>query len=355
MSELFAYSECLDFLTARKMLASLQKPGGTGKWSDWSGAGGSDIEIKRKGVLASALAELEVPDFCSSFHILASDRLLPCTRIPHELMIGGNSFELPEYGDSAGICVDVVLHELNYPVRIGFGKNSGMRHYHRPYNQSSRLSLIFPKEAYQMEGLVYGEFPDKVLARNAVEDLRKKFRLPDKSCSGLLESRDRMDEEMGEFLFTFELSRFGQLKEIYTDLFAHLLATSPCDRYQFLSSVDFGGAAKFEGEVHNVSPVIRKLLPLIRDCNDFPAFDLTYCALGPRSWKDREKARKKWKKPVVEQLGTATLETGAVAKVRVVTEKEGYVFYLDFESDDDLIKFYHSKLFKKTKWHSGAE
>lgn len=44
-----------------------------------------------------------------------------------------------------------------------------------------------------------------------------------------------------------------------------------------------------------------------------------------------------------------------MAKVSLAIEKDGYVFFLNFDNDDDYIKFYHSKLFQKTQWHSGAE
>lgn len=87
----------------------------------------------------------------------------------------------------------------------------------------------------------------------------------------------------------------------------------------------------------------------------YPAYEIRYSYLGPRDWKDREKSRKKRKKPIREQVGTLTLENGSVAEVCLVIEKEGYVFSLLFGSDEDVIKFSHSKLFQKTKWHSGAE
>lgn len=282
MSELSAYSDCLDLPAAKKLFASLQKPGKKGTWTDWSGEGGSETEVEKEGFPASDISTFEVPAFCSSFRMLTSERLVPCTRRPRELLIGGDLFALPEYGDSMGVVVDVVLGGLNYPIRLGVGRNSGMRHYHRPFNECASFSLVFPKQAYQMEGLAYGGFPEKALARNVVEDLRKKFGLPNESYPGLLEKRDLVDGEMGEFSLKFELSRFGELKEIFGGVFVHLLAESPHHSYQFLSSVNFGSAAKFEGELHNVSPVIRELLPLVQAVNDYAAYDLTCYPLGPR-------------------------------------------------------------------------
>lgn len=127
------------------------------------------------------------------------------------------------------------------------------------------------------------------------------------------------------------------------------------DFYSVHGCSAIGGAAWFEGEMHNVRDDALSFLGRIAQADDLSVYDITYHSLGPRSWKDREKFRKKLKEPGHEQLGKLTLETGAVAEVGLGIEKEGYVFYLDFGNDDDLIKFYHSKLFQKTKWHSGAE
>jgi len=206
-----------------------------------------------------------------------------------------------------------------------------------------------------MEGLSYGKFPDKALAREVVNDLKRRFDLPDEYSPATLEKRTLVDPDLGEFSLSFELSRFGALKTRFKLLLEQVLADSPCQVYRFRSSVDFGGAAKYEGEIHNVSSVIHDLLPLVSQVNDFPAYDVTHYPLGPRSWKDREKSRKKWKQLIHEELGSTTLENGSVARVSLGIEKEGYVFNLHFENDDDFIKFYHSKLFQETKWHSGAE
>jgi hypothetical protein len=54
-------------------------------------------------------------------------------------------------------------------------------------------------------------------------------------------------------------------------------------------------------------------------------------------------------------LGSATLENGVRADLRIRIEKEGYIVYLDFPDDEDMIRFQETELYKLTEWHSGAE
>lgn len=355
MSDLTAYTNCLDLLAAKKLLSSFQKPEKNGSWTDWSGEGGSEIEVKKKELPASLLMSFEVPNFCSSYYMSNSEELIQHTNIPKEPLIGGDAFVLPEYGDRVTARFTVVIRELNYPVSLEISKMRGVRYESKSYNDCCSIELFFPKMEYQMRGLSYGVFPDKNTARFVIDNFKSKFSLPDKSSPGFLEERTLVESEIGEFSLTFDYSYYGMLKKSFMSMLGQALADTPCNVYQFMSLINFGTDAKFAGETQNVSPVIRELLPLIAQENDFSAYDITYYPRGPRSWKDREKNRKKLKNPTSEQLGTATLENGAVAAVSLGIGKEGYVFDLNFGSDDDYIKFYHSKLFQKTKWHSGAE
>ena len=284
-----------------------------------------------------------------------SDKLRQCASLPSELLIGGDSFALPEYGDETKVYTTVVLRELDYPIRFSVSKSSGMRHYQRSFNECCGLSLSFPTAEYMMEGLKYGGLPEPPHALRVVEKLRMRFSLPMETSRGMVEKDTFMNASMGEFSFRFEPSCYGELKRCFLEMLGDLLADSPDENYLFKASLGFGAAACFEGETHNVSPVIRDLLPLVQDVNDYPAYNLTYYPCGPRNWRDREKSRKKLKSPGIEDLGTLTMENGVVATVSLRIEKEGYVFYLNFESDDDIINFYDTKLFQKTKWHSGAE
>ena len=104
--------------------------------------------------------------------------------------------------------------------------------------------------------------------------------------------------------------------------------------------------AEFEGESLNVTEPARELLKRIACLNAYPSYKITYAYLGPRSWKDREKFRKKFKEPGHEQLAPEYWRT-VPGRVGSGIKKEGYVFYLNFGNDDDLIKFYHSSSSRK--------
>jgi hypothetical protein len=48
MSDLSAYTDCLNLADSKMVLAYLRKPGTKGGWDEWSGEGGADVEFKEK-------------------------------------------------------------------------------------------------------------------------------------------------------------------------------------------------------------------------------------------------------------------------------------------------------------------
>jgi hypothetical protein len=196
---------------------------------------------------------------------------------------------------------------------------------------------------------------DEVIANKGEESnlmsLWRLISLPNEQALGFLEAVHFEREHS----YYFEIERFPQLNEIVRNVVQRIAVDSPIGRFYAWGMVTLGEQASFEGESFDVTETARELLKKITEQMLYPAYEIRYSYLGPRNWKDREKSRKKWKKPIREQVGTLTLENGSVAEVCLVIEKEGYVFSLNFGSDEDVIKFFHSKLFQKTKWHSGAE
>jgi hypothetical protein len=134
-----------------------------------------------------------------------------------------------------------------------------------------------------------------------------------------------------------------------------LLNETTSDGFKMSVEIVIGGTMKFHGESRNVREDAQELLHRIAEKNSYSSYDVTYHVVGPQSWKDREKSRKKWKKPIHQELGTMTLEDGVSATVKLRIEKEGYVFTLDFEDVDGLAAFRETKLFQKTHWNLGAE
>lgn len=353
MSDLSAYSECLAIQDAKKLLGFMEK---NRRWTPWSDEGGSEIEVKLENVMANELANIALPEYCSSIDINTGTVIRSRSDPFDSLLITGNDWMPPEYGDGTHVSFCAFAEGIGEFIDITISKSSGMRHYSRPYNYCCEFNVQWARVNLRPDSEVFSSVQYKNPGPSEVEsflrDLWSRYSLPDEKSSGWLETRRFEGRELG---YSFKIEHFDRIHGCVSDMIADLILKSPCDHYVQRAGADSGGAASFEGEVHNVTEVARDLLRRVAALNSYSTYEILYNYFGPRSWKDREKSRKKWKKAIHEELGTATLENGAVAKVSLAIEKEGYVLYLNFESDDDLIKFYHSKLFQKTKWHSGAE
>jgi hypothetical protein len=246
-------------------------------------------------------------------------------------------------------------------VFVALSKNTGWRFHGRPFNDSVGIWIYVSAAegnhpVVRSPQMTYGSPPKTEEIIKFFSDLTDVYSLPNENSKGLLETRVHLaTPTMPVFEHQFEISMFDDLRGLVDKMVTRMIRDSMSDYYSVRAYSGIGGMAWFHGEMHNVREDTMALLGQIAHVNDYPEYDITYHSLGPSSWKDREKARKKWKEFIHEDLGTVTLENGAVAKVSLSIGKEGYVFYLNFDNDEDYIKFYHSKLFQKTKWHSGAE
>jgi hypothetical protein len=361
MSDQSAYTECLDLAETKKILEGLKKPGKMGLWSEWSGEGGSDIEIKLENIPRDQLSTLQLPAFCPCFSVDGNNvERCKSESVPMDVL-GGNAWVPPEYGGDTDVRFWIVDPVLKWPVFVSLRKRTDWRFFGRSFSQSVGLWAYVSgadgnEPSARSARMSYGPPPTLDAIHKFFKNLTEVHALPNEHSSALLETRVGLATPTKPvFEHDFEIGMFEELRGLFEQMVTKMIRNSMSEYYSVRAYSNIGRSAWFEGEMHNAREDALVFLRQIEQANDYNFYDITYHSLGPRSWKDREKSRKKWKKPVVEQMGTATLETGAVAQVRVVTEKEGYVFHLDFESADDLIKFYHSKLFKKTKWHSGAE
>lgn len=125
--------------------------------------------------------------------------------------------------------------------------------------------------------------------------------------------------------------------------------------YNIFSDVDLGGMNWFHGFT---SCVTQQAYDLVRHEAANPQYESYFCSymtLEPETWPSREKRRKKITKPIYQQLGECSLENGVKLTLRLKIVKEGYVVYLDFPNDDDMLLFEQSTLYRMTKWHCGAE
>ena len=346
---LFVFTETLPLPDAKKLLATLQKPSKSGSWQDWSGEDGFITEVKLGPVCGSVVEKIHLPSFVVGIFISVDEQKLNHPNaIPDSLFLGGDDWVIPGHDCHSAVRFEIVEPELVYPMRYGYEKRTNMRFFGRKNNVSDRLTII---PCFEFRA------PDHALPpRETVDLIAKKmqdrFQTPGMTDQGFLESYSTW---AGGFEYDFDPEKSNWLRVNFRKMVEKLVKETPADSFKICVHLDIGGTARFHGESRNVREDAQELLRRIPEKNAYSTYDITYYVVGPQDWKGHEKSRKKWKKPIHQEIGTMTLEDGVSATVKLRIEKEGYVFTLDFEDVDGLAAFRETKLFQKTHWNLGAE
>lgn len=344
----FLFSDILALPVAKKVLTTMQRPPEGGSWQDWSGEGGFDNEVKLGAVSASSLGKVSLPAFVSSIYILVEENVIANpSAIPGSLFLGGDDWMIPDYDCSSSVRFEIVEPSLAYPIRYSFSKLTDRRFYGRKFNSSHRFVIV---PCFETDDFPTTPSTEKV--ESIINKLKKRFKILGKENEGFLED---LPVGGGGFSYDFDPQKNNWLCENFRMMAETLVGDTNSDTFGMFVQIGIGGTMKFHGESRNVREDAQELLRRISEKNGYSFYDITYHAVGPQEWKDREKSRKKWKKPIHQELGTLTLEDGTCATVKLRIEKEGYVFTLDFDDVDGLAAFRETKYFQKTHWNLGAE
>jgi hypothetical protein len=344
---LFFFTETLPLPEAKKLLATLQKPSKSNSWQDWSGEGGSDTEVKLGPVSGSAVGKIILPNYISSIRVEVAENMHSnSSTVPESLFLGGDDWAIPDYDCDSSVRFEIIEPKLSYPMLYSFCKLTNMRFF-RDYNVCDRF---FIETSFGSS-----EFPERPSAEAVdpvVNELKDRFRIPSTTDEGFLGA---FSMSHGGFCYDFEPKKNKWRTENFRNMVETLASETTSDSFRISVDIAIGGMMMFHGELRNVREDAQEVLHRISEKNSYSSYDVTYHVVGPQSWKDREKSRKKWKKPIHQEIGTMTLEDGVSATVKLRIEKEGYVFTLDFEDVDGLAAFRETKLFQKTHWNLGAE
>jgi hypothetical protein len=349
----FAFTDELSLPEAKKLLTFLQKPSKGGLWRDWSGEGGFETEVKQDGVTREELAVLELPAYISSISVSSENTQKPGVvgDLPNHLFLGGDDWSVPDDDCISGVRFDIMIGELHYLLRICHTKQTEMRFYGRSFNACEGF-MIETSAKNSLSGQSSLSLPEAERVDTFIDVLRRRFAFPSQDSDGILESSSI---SKGGFVYYLDPPKAKWLNQRFREMVQWMIAEVPSSEIKITADIDIGITLNFHGQTRNVREDAQELLKRIGEYNSYPSYDLTYYVVGPQDWRGREKSRKKWKKPIYQELGTATLENGAVATVKLRIEKEGYVFTLDFEKEEDFGLFPGTKLFEKFKWNSGAE
>lgn len=350
---LFTFTSTLSLADAKKLLAAIQKTGKDRQWQDWSGEGGFETEVKCEGLSASELAKLELPLYVSSIYIVSREMYGTAngSSLPRSLFLGGDEWTVPAYDCNSSIRCIVVLRGLDYPVYVCHTKQTERRFYGRKFNACEGF-MIEARLSPEFSEVDFSTMPSAERVKEVLEELRVGFQFPGEGAKGILEYRPLGN---GGFVYYLDPAVNDWPNHGFKDMVEKLMAESPLPSSELRAQIDIGSTLKFHGETRNVRDDAQVLLERIGLHNSYASYDLTYYVVGPQDWRGREKSRKKWKKPIYQELGTATLENGAVATAKLRIEKDGYVFTLDFQKEEDFFHFPETKLFEAVQWISGAE
>jgi hypothetical protein len=171
-------------------------------------------------------------------------------------------------------------------------------------------------------------------------------------------SAQHLENKDGRFWLIYDPERFtwpeANRRNMLTRMFQEAFGGKE-GKVQISGRAHLGVMNWFQGFITNVGNEARELLHRTLDLNTYKTYNISFLELGPETWNIREKRRKSWEKTVYQELGSATLENGVRVDLRLNIEKEGYIVYLDFPDDEDMIRFQETELYKLTEWHSGAE
>lgn len=343
---------------ARKLytyLITSKFPGG------WNDEGGASREVKLKDVAVTQLATIELPKYCSDIDITVSDAFLERRRsdLPASFFLGGDDWFPPEYGDAALGRFFVVVPELNFPIQVEYSKASGERFSGKRYNCYSEISVSYPSEhsyglRYCADRFTFGERPTIDVQREYINGLQKRFDFPNEDTPGVIGGVwDRVQGDPGSSVIMTPES-CGWFDGRLQAMIKELIDESPSEYYSIFMNVSVGGYCQhLGGERYNVREVACDLLGKIACENDFERYDVTYGEVGPCSWPQVSKAKRKVKEPAVTELGVITLENGTEGSVSLTTYENGYRFCVTMSEPEDLFNFFNSELFKQATWSCG--
>jgi hypothetical protein len=351
------YTDVMELAEVKKLLSNIKKQPSPGGWNDTFGPGGSEKEMKLSDLTGDMLKDVDLTSYCSSLMLCTSSfQMYSRESFPKSLHLGGDEWWPGGCGGDAGVQVAIKIRELNFPIWLSYWKDTEIGYAGRGYDECVKLSVRGGAESIRyclsdLPEFVIGESPESHVVDEYLNSLITRFGFPTSESPGVLQPSSKGIVNSG-FEYNLVPGALGWDGARFSAMIHELVDESPMDKFALLSTVNLGIRANFHGKIQNLTEDARDLLECVSQNNDFPSYKLTYYPIGVESWVKREKARKKLRKQKLHRdLGVAILANGGLINVGLVLSKEGYVFHLNFDCDEDLSLFMESKLYQKTQWH----
>lgn len=354
---MFARSHVLPLPEARKIWKAIANPGSKCAFEEKGCKGGAVVESERKGITKNDLLELNVPENAFDLRLRTGQHELvvntnELSKLNHldRCILADAGYPLPDYGWNSNIFVVMVPKGLNTPLRFEYHVNNALKAFGRKYDLCHIGAILYLPYTVEMfrrhvaeHGIILdGSEPSEDKVEEVIVTLFERFGFPTSADKGFLELAAYPTERSSHF----DPSACHWGWEQFESMIRKIAAESPCPIATISSHVNPG----YLISGRNIGNDVKKLAKHIADTSLYEKFDVTISALMSMSWNDREKLRKKWKQPILQEVGTLKFNGGGEAEVKIIIEKEGYVFHIEFESPDDIMAFEKTPIWKKAEW-----
>lgn len=354
---MFARSQILPLPEARKIWKAIANPGVKFSFEEKGCKGGAEVETHRIGLTMKDLMELKVSNNTSSFRLgttrhelILDTQDLSHTDILNQCFLADVDYPIPNYGWVSKIIVHMVPRGLCWPLTFKYEVNNILKAFGRKYDLCHEVSIFESLDNANRFGKLLADngicmgVKEPLLrpAGKIIEDLFQEHGLPKEGDKGFFEERISYTERSCKFDPTSAPWGWNQ----FQSMIRNISGQSLCPKSVIWSDVHPGFL--FNGS--NMSGDIEKLIKHVVDHSLYEKFDATFSETVSMSWSKREKLRKKWKQPILQEVGSLKFNGGGEAEVKIIIEKEGYVFHIEFESPENIMAFEKSPIWKKAEW-----
>lgn len=311
------------------------------------GVGGSSIEVEKDGLRSEDLESLDIPDECDNLFISSGSPYRSGLLLDdlEYFLIGGKRFPNPQYGWLSKIQLLIVPSDLSCPLLFEYSLNNTMDVFGRKYGFCNTIKIVY------MDSMTSGFFngggevvkPSNIELQKSIDNLWRRFELPVPGVDGFLEGSPPASF-LKEAYFDPNACSWGWRE--FENMVRTAILESPVKTAWISSNANPGFLRSHPSMVEEA----RKLLSSVSEKGAYECYNVRYNTMTAMSWRDREKLRKRWKKPILHEVGKLVFKSGCEAELKILIQKEGYIFILEFGSMESVDEFSETDIYKAMDW-----
>jgi len=350
------HTKTLPLTKAKQLLAAVKKPGKKGAWCDYGGEDGVLTEVDHEHLSFEQLKKIQLPEFCCCIRASSQVTLNSVEDFPVSFDVFRKGSPLWQQGASNFVRVRYISRRFNSPVSVCFSQETESQYSRTNWDAACEFTMSWGTRGTRMadrEGLTSKkDWPEKEQeCTSEMNSFIQKYAIPQDGSEGVIIVQ-RYQESMRVIMNL----QHPWVADNHEYMIRELCKEDALGPIHLTTSFSLGAALTWvKGGKQNIRNEALEIIELMQKREDSDDFSVLYSMLKPEDWRKRETRRKKWKEPILQELGNLTLENQTIAQVRILIEKDGYVFIIDFSDDDEAMLFPDTRLFKKVEWHSDVE